>query len=277
MTAAASGDTEELLERSGSLDALEGMLADVRGRAQGRMMLVGGEAGVGKTALLRSFCEAQPEPVRVLWGNCEPLGTPRPLGPLLDVGEQTGGELAALLAGPARPHEVARGILRELAGGVPTVLVLEDVHWADDATLDVMTLLAGRIASVPALVLASFREDELDRAEQLRFVLGEMVRGPGRMKLEALSRESVARLAAERSVDAEALYRRTAGNPFFVVEALASEDEQLPDYRARRRPRARRAPVRSRPQPARRRRDHAGSCRAWAARGARRRAVRAPR
>ena len=219
----------ELLERSESLALLEQMFAAVRAGSQGRMVLLGGEAGVGKTALLRSFCAAQPRPVRVLWGSCEPLGTPRPLGPMLDVAEQAGAELARLLAGPARPHEVAGGLLRELSGEVPTVLVLEDVHWADDATLDVMTLLAGRVASVPALVLASFREDELDRAEQLRFVLGEMVRGPGRMKLEALSREAVARLAAGQPIDADALYRLTGGNPFFVVEALAAGGEQLPD------------------------------------------------
>ena len=229
MISPAHGAAGELLERSESLAALERELAGVRKSSQGRMVLIGGEAGVGKTALLRTFCEALPQPVRVLWGSCEPLGTPRPLGPLVDVGEQAGGELARLLAGPARPHEVAGGLLRELSGGVPTVLVLEDVHWADDATLDVMTMLAPRVGSVPALVLASFREDELDRAEQLRFVLGEMVRGPGRMKLEALSRESVAQLAAERSIDPEALYRRTGGNPFFVVEALAGGGEQLPD------------------------------------------------
>ena len=122
------------------------MLAEVRHRSRGRLVLLGGEAGVGKTALLRSFCAAQPKAVRVLWGNCEPLLTPRPLGPILDVAEQTGGELADLLSVPARPHEVASGLLRELGGDVPTVLVLEDVHWADDATLDVMTLLATRIA-----------------------------------------------------------------------------------------------------------------------------------
>ena len=120
-------------------------------------------------------------------------------------------------------------LLRELAGEIPTVLVLEDVHWADDATLDVMTLLATRVSAVPALVLASFRDDEPERAEQLRFVLGEMVRGPGRLKLEALSRAAVGELAAERSIDAEALYRRTAGNPFYVAEVLASEGEQIPD------------------------------------------------
>jgi DNA-binding CsgD family transcriptional regulator/tetratricopeptide (TPR) repeat protein len=229
VSTAGFGDASALLERAADIDALEQILAEVRRRSVGRLLLLGGEAGVGKTALLRSFCAGLPKPVRVLWGNCEPLLTPRPLGPFLDVAEQTGGELAELLTVPARPHEVASGVLRELAGDVPTVVVLEDVHWADDATLDVMTLLATRLSAVSALVLASFRDDELDRAEQLRFVLGELVRGPGRLRLEALSRAAVGELAAERSIDAEALYRRTAGNPFYVAEVLASEGEEIPD------------------------------------------------
>ncbi|HEX9482555.1 MAG TPA: AAA family ATPase, partial [Solirubrobacteraceae bacterium] len=144
MSTAASGDASALLERAADIDALESMFAAVRRRSEGRLVLLGGEAGVGKTALLRSFCAGLRKP-RVLWGNCEPLLTPRPLGPFLDVAEQTGGELAELLTVPARPHEVASGLLRELAGDEPTVLVLEDVHWADDATLDVMTLLATRL------------------------------------------------------------------------------------------------------------------------------------
>jgi predicted ATPase len=170
---------ETLLERDESVSVLTGLLAGVRSGAEGRLVLVGGEAGVGKTALLRRFCGSQDASVRVLWGACEPLRTPRPLGPLADVAEATGGELEELVAGAARPHDVAAALLRELRGRTPTVLVLEDVHWADEATLDVLTMLAARIGSAPALVLASYRDDELDRAEQLRFILGEIVRGPG--------------------------------------------------------------------------------------------------
>jgi hypothetical protein len=192
-------------------------------------VVVGGEAGVGKTALLRTFCAGQDGAVRTLWGVCEPLRTPRPLGPLLDVAEVTGGELGALVARAARPHEVAAALLQELRGRLPTVLVLEDLHWADEATLDVMTLLAARIGSVPALVLASYRDDELNRAEQLRHFLGELVRRPGRLRVEPLSRAGVAALARSRGFDAEELYHRTGGNPFFVVEVLAGGQEQIPE------------------------------------------------
>lgn len=218
-----------LLERDDAMSILNGLLAGLRSDSAGRLVLVGGEAGVGKTALLRRFCETQAKPVRVLWGSCEPLRTPRPLGPLSDIAETTGGELDELVARAARPHEVVGALLRELRRQVPTVLVLEDVHWADEATLDVMTMLATRIGSAPALVLASYRDDELDRAERLRFVLGELVRRPGRLKVEPLSRAAVAALAEPHGVDAEQLYRRTGGNPLFVVEVLAAGGEQIPE------------------------------------------------
>jgi DNA-binding CsgD family transcriptional regulator/tetratricopeptide (TPR) repeat protein len=207
-----------LLERDEPLAFLDGLLAGIRTGAAGRLVLVAGEAGVGKTALLRRFCDAAG--VRVLWGAGEPLRTPRPLGPLLDVADATGGELAELVGGGARPHEVAAALLRELR--TPAVLVLEDVHWADEATLDVLTLLAARLGPAPALVLASYRDDE-------GFVLGEVVRRPARLKLEPLSAAAVAELAAPHGADPDELHRRTGGNPFFVIEALAAGGERLPD------------------------------------------------
>ena len=217
-----------LLEREQSLASLAGLLAEVRGGSQGRLAFVGGEAGIGKTALLRRFTDAQTAPVRVLWGACEPLRTPRPLGPLLDVAEQTGGALRQLAAGTGRPHEVAGALLDELRRRGPTIVVLEDVHWADEATLDVLILLATRLRGVPALVLASYRDDELDRADQLRFVLGERVGRTGRIGLERLSPAAVAELAAPAGIDPGVLYARTAGNPFFVQEVVGAAGAAIP-------------------------------------------------
>ena len=217
-----------LLERGDAIATLDGLLDGVRSSSEGRLVLVGGEAGVGKTVLLRRFCDAQ-EGVRILWGGCEPLRTPRPLGPLWDVADATGGELGERVVGGAKPHEVAAALLGELRRRPPTVLVLEDLHWADEATLDVMTLLAPRVGSAPALVLASYRDDEVARSEQLRFVLGHLLRRPGRLKVEPLSAAAVASLAEPHDVDADELYHRTGGNPFFVVEALAAVGERLPE------------------------------------------------
>jgi DNA-binding CsgD family transcriptional regulator len=219
----------DLLERDESMSTLNAALEGVRSGSGGRLLFVAGEAGVGKTALLRTFCEAHGRPVRVLWGACEPLLTPRPLGPIVDIAEATGGELKELMDGSARPYEIAAALVGELQGRAPTVVVLEDVHWADEATLDVITLLAARIAAAHALVLASYRDDEIDRSPQLRFVLGELARRPGRVKLTPLSKPAVAGLAEPYGLDAGELYFGTGGNPFFVTEVLAAGGARIPE------------------------------------------------
>ena len=216
------------LERGGDLLALEESLVAVRAGGEGRLVLVAGEAGVGKTALLHWFCESLGGSVRVLWGACEPLLTPRPLGPLCDVAEATGGELERLVMGGARPYEVVAALLGEL-GTRPAVLVLEDLHWADEATLDVLRLLGRRVGSACVLVLASFRDDELDRARELRIVLGELAGRPGRVKLALLSPAAVSELAGPYGVDGGELHDRTGGNPFFVTEVLEAGGDRIPE------------------------------------------------
>ncbi|MGZ8793794.1 MAG: ATP-binding protein, partial [Gaiellaceae bacterium] len=227
----ASVGSTELLERAGELSTLGESLEAVQRSSRGHVVLVGGEAGVGKTALLRRFCEESRESARILWGGCDPLFTPRPLGPLLGVAEGAGGELEEVVASGVMPHEVVAALARELQARTPTVFVLEDVHWADEATLDVLRLLARRVETVPALIVASYRDDELDGRHPLRIVLGELAttQAVRRVKLAGLSPEAVAQLAEPLSVDADELYRKTAGNPFFVVEALAGQADEIPD------------------------------------------------
>ena len=223
-----------LLERSGQLGALGGALAAVAGSSRGRVMLVAGEAGVGKTALLRRFCAGVDGSARVLWAGCEPLFTPRPLGPVVDLAQVVGGEVAACAAGGGRPFDVAVALLGELAAG-PSVLVVEDVHWADEATLDVIRLVGRRVAGVPALLVLSYRDDELERSHPLRIVLGDL---PGservtRLELAGLSPPAVAELAGPAGVDAGELHQWTAGNPFFVTEVLAAGAGPVPRSVAR--------------------------------------------
>jgi DNA-binding CsgD family transcriptional regulator/tetratricopeptide (TPR) repeat protein len=215
-----------LLERTGELTLLDACLGRVRRGERGELVLVGGEAGVGKTALLRELSSGDD---RVLWGACDALFTPRPLGPLLDFADEVGGELATLVETGARPHEVASALMRDLRSRAPTILVLEDVHNGDEATLDVLRLIARRLETIPALVLVSYRDDELDRAHPLRVVLGELAAADvTRIKLVALSAAAVAELAEPAGVDAGELYRRTSGNPFFVTEALAGGGDEIP-------------------------------------------------
>src|SRR3954471_15222572 len=210
----------ELLERSGELEALVAALAGVDETGRGRLALVRGEAGVGKTALVDSFSSSL-RGWRVLRAACEPLHTPSPLGPFLEVADTVGGELARIASGGPQPYALTAELLRELASR-PAVLVIEDVHWADEATLDVLRLLTRRLESVPALVVTTYRDDELTRDHPLRAVLGEFGARAVRVNVTALSPGAVAALAAESGVDADALYRRTNGNAFFVTEALAA-------------------------------------------------------
>lgn len=226
---AVSDTSGELLEREHDLALLGDLLAAVNAGSRGCVVLVGGEAGVGKTALVRRFCDER-SPSTVMWGACDALFTPRPLGPFLDIAPSTNGELDELLERGAQPHEVAAALLRVLDTRSPTIVVLEDLHWADHATLDVLSLLGRRVEAVPALVLVTYRDDELDPDHPLRLVLGELATGRSvaRLELAPLSPVAVASLAEPHGIDAEELYRRTAGNPFFVTEALAAAEEEIP-------------------------------------------------
>jgi DNA-binding CsgD family transcriptional regulator/tetratricopeptide (TPR) repeat protein len=217
--------TDALLERDSYLELLD----ELSSTGAGQLVLVAGEAGAGKTALLRRFCARHPDAM-VLWGACDALFTPRPLGPLFAISEQAGPELRELVRGGGRGHDVATTLLADLEGERSTIVVLEDLHWADEATLDLLRILGRRIESAHALVLASFRDDELDRAHPLRIVLGELAGAPAthRVSLPSLSRDAVAALAEPYGVDADRLYRMTGGNPFFVTEVLAAPSPEIP-------------------------------------------------
>jgi DNA-binding CsgD family transcriptional regulator/tetratricopeptide (TPR) repeat protein len=220
----------ELLERSEQLGVLDASLATVRSQRQGRLVLLRGEAGVGKTAVVRRFCADQQPRGRILWGACEALFTPRALGPFVDVAQLVGGELEDLLERGGRPHEVLSALAREAFKVSPTVLVLEDLHWADEATLDVLRLLGRRVDEFCALVVGTYRDDELAGPHPLRVVLGELARTRGvvRVDITRLSPRAVAVLAQPYDVDADELYRSTGGNPFFVSEVLAAGTKEIP-------------------------------------------------
>jgi DNA-binding CsgD family transcriptional regulator len=210
----------DLLERSTELAALEGALADVSRSSRGSLVLVAGEAGIGKTALLEAFCDGNRK-VPILRGACDALFTPRPLGPLLEIAAELG-------ADGETSHDLMQAMARQLRTRGPTVIVLEDLHWADEATLDVVRMLARRLESVPVLLAATYRDDSLDRQHPLRLLLGELPSGRRviRLTLAPLSTEAVATLAGH--TDGAALHRQTGGNPFFVTEVLAAVGEPLP-------------------------------------------------
>lgn len=224
------GDGDGLLERAEQLASLDDALASVTDSKGGRTALVLGEAGIGKTALLRGFSDSVAGSARVLWAGCDHLFIPRPLGPFLDLAEAADGLLASRIRDDARPFDVAAALLAELSSGGTAVVVLEDVHWADEASLDVIRLLARRIEAVPALLVLSYRDDQLDRSHPLRLVLGDLSGGGQvtRVELGGLSRTAVGTLARPVGLDAGELHARTGGNPFFVTEVLAAGTGRIP-------------------------------------------------
>lgn len=220
----------ELAERERELATLASALAEATA-GRGGMAVITGEAGAGKTALLRAFCAAPPSSAaRVLWGMCDALLTPQPLGPLHDIAAETSDALRELLRGEPVPYAVATALLDELRRTEPTIVVIEDLHWADEATLDVIRLVTRRIEAVSAVIAVSCRDEELDDRHPVRLMLGELGSAVSlrRVPLPPLSPAAVARLAEPYGIDPEELHRATAGNAFFVTEVLAAGGGEIP-------------------------------------------------
>lgn len=219
----------ELLERASFLQTLR-EYADQARQGDGRLVLVSGESGMGKTVLLEAF-QRQTKGTRWLWGACDGLLTPRPLGPLFDIAPQAGGDLAALCAGGAPRDRLFTAFLAGIDSPAPfTAVVIEDVHWADEATLDLLSFAGRRLGRTRALLLATYRDDELADDHPLRVVLGDLAtqRATRRMQLAPLSPEAVRELVGERDVDAAELHRVTGGNPFYASEMLAAGWPSVP-------------------------------------------------
>jgi DNA-binding CsgD family transcriptional regulator len=216
-----------LLERDAPLDAL---LAAARRAAAGHgsTVLLEGEAGIGKTSLLREFTGCIDPGCRVLWGWCEALFTPRPLGPLQDMVHALDPRVGVLLEQAAAPERLFPALLKALQEATgTTVLVFEDVHWADNATLDLVKYLGRRVPLLRTVVVLSLRSDEIGADHPLPHVLGDLPSGSvNRITLEPLSPGAVTALAEQTGRSSADLYRITEGNPFFVTELLASSDAE---------------------------------------------------
>jgi DNA-binding CsgD family transcriptional regulator/tetratricopeptide (TPR) repeat protein len=220
----------ELLERGPYLDQLTTLLRRAAA-GQGSVVLVSGEAGVGKTVLIQQFCRSVDRSARVLVGACDPLSTPRPLGPLVDIADALGGNVADQLVGEVPRYRIFQAFLSALAStNQPTLVVFEDLHWADQATLDLVTFVGRRIGSMRALLVVTYRDDEVGPRHPLRIALGDLATSApvARLPIPRLSEEAVRILAGHSGVDAGTLYRQTAGNPFFITEVLAAGGTGIP-------------------------------------------------
>ncbi len=214
----------ELLERDPFFLTLNDLLRQA-GDGHGRVALISGEAGIGKTSFVERFLEQQQAKTRTLWGACEALFTPRPLGPLYDIALQLQTPLRALLDGEASRATLFATMLDELTQqAAPTILVIEDIHWADEATLDLVKFLARRIHRTSALLILTYRDDELTKDHPLRLVLGDLPSdNVTRVWLPPLSEIAVATLAQQAGRPVGNLHAATGGNSFFLTEVLASE------------------------------------------------------
>ena len=218
----------QLLERQDEVTALlERQRRALGGR--GGMVLVTGEPGAGKTALMQEFTDGLRGEVPILWGACDPLSTPRPLGPLLDVADQLDDAGREALRGAAYPHEIFAAVFEHLKAN-PSLLVVDDLHWADQGTIDLLRFLLRRIASTRSLVVGALRDEELDIAHPLRSLLGDVARSPDAttMQLRPLSVDAIAAMVEDRPADPARIAQLTGGNPFFVTEMLDHAGDDLP-------------------------------------------------
>jgi predicted ATPase len=225
----------ELVERESVLRSLREQLASAA--AGGRVALVAGEAGIGKTSVLRALAAGHDN---VWWGACDALQTPHPLAPLLDMAREGKPRFAAHLAGP-RPA-LFEAVLDELRlAAAPVLVVIEDAHWADDATLDLLKFLGRRIERTKALLAVSYRDDEVGASHPLRRVIGELpVAARINVPLPHLSPAAVQALARRAGRPADGVHAATRGNAFFVTELLrdTSQRSARPGSTATRRSRA---------------------------------------
>ncbi len=209
----------KLLERESALQSLAAAFSEAHA-SRGRTVLVSGEAGIGKSSLVVEFAASQPD-ARVLWGGCEALFSPRPLGPLYDIAPALDPALPSLIAQGGDRSELFATVLGSLCSGGVTLLIIEDVHWADAATLDFIKFVARRISRAKVLLVISFRDDELDAQHPLRLVLGDLPSAHvTRVALQPLSAEAVEAMARASDRASAGLYELTHGNPFFVSEML---------------------------------------------------------
>lgn len=213
-----------LIERDAQLAALE-TLASRAEAGRGHIALVSGEAGIGKTSLIHRFVSSLPDGWRAGLGGCDALFTPRPLGPLQDITPILGPEIGHLLKTGAERQVLYRALLSTLADGKgPFVLVWEDLHWADFATLDLLRYLGRRIPLLPVLMVLTFRDNETGEDHPFRKAIADLPEANlTAIPLPPLSAKAVGQLARRAGLPGDRLFQATSGNPFQVSEMLAAK------------------------------------------------------
>lgn len=216
-----------LLEREKELRLLGDLLGSVSGSG-GKVVLIRGEAGIGKTALVRGFLTLVDDSAHVNLGFCDDLQTPQPFGPLWDMARDADRLRKALQKSDRQ--EVMQALFDLLSGSLrPNLVVIEDTHWSDEATLDAIRYVGRRIGRTNGLLLLTYRDEEVDLDHPLRMVLGALPsENVARIGLRGLSRVAVAQILAESELDPDHVLEATRGNPFFVTEMALNADDDVP-------------------------------------------------
>lgn len=220
----------ELIERDEFLNTLQSLFETVADN-EGHCVFVTGEAGIGKTSLIKAFCKNLKNNFKIYQGTCDALFTPRPLAPLYDILLQLGKNLSLSTGDITDRSAFFSKVFHELnSREETTVVIFEDIHWADEATLDFIKFFARRITQLNCLFILTYRDNEIHSRHPVRNVLGQL--NPGtftRLELLPLSKQVVEKLAEEKGYNGEEVYSISGGNPFYVNEILASYSTGVPD------------------------------------------------
>ncbi|HEU5168715.1 MAG TPA: LuxR C-terminal-related transcriptional regulator [Chitinophagaceae bacterium] len=216
----------ELVERDNFLSMMHETFDEVI-TGEGHCILISGEAGIGKTSLVRFFFNEKKEDCQIYFGACDALFTPRPLSPVYDIALQIKDKTwdtddrSMLFTGIFRELEIQKKA---------SLIIVEDIHWADEATFDFLKFFIRRITQLHCLLLITYRDSEIHSSHPLRTVLGQLP--PDfftRLQLSPLSRGAVETMAAAKGYKGEDVYSISGGNPFYVNEILASYSTGIPD------------------------------------------------
>jgi DNA-binding CsgD family transcriptional regulator/tetratricopeptide (TPR) repeat protein/energy-coupling factor transporter ATP-binding protein EcfA2 len=219
-----------LLERESAIQSF--MSSAASSIQSGKVLLISGEAGIGKTTLLEHMRMVTDAHTKILWSGCDPLFTPQPYAPFHEIAEFLSSQLVELLDSNSSPSKISKKIASTLYASLeqidqPIIIVIEDVHWADHATLDLLKFLVRRISFLKCMLCLTYRDDEVTLDHPLSSVLSLTPSAhTSRIQLKPLSINAVVNLARNTQHSAEDLHEITAGNPFFITEILASKTNQ---------------------------------------------------
>jgi DNA-binding CsgD family transcriptional regulator len=219
----------QLIEREVFLASLQNRLEMVE-EGDGHCVLISGEAGIGKTSLVKEFCKDKKKNCRVYIGTCDSLFTPRPLGPVYDILWQMKESVENMVNNNDR-DALFTGFLHELERQRKTsIIIFEDTHWADEATIDFIKFLSRRITQLHCLCILSYRDNEIHSSHSLKNLFGQLpAHSFTRMQLVPLSRQAVEKMANEKGWNGQDVYTISNGNPFYVNEILASYSRGIPE------------------------------------------------